>query len=556
MSEDTNKLPTEQSNETSSSPSLDGLATIQSSCSENDEKPSFNYDLDLFNLCKLYLENKNHHGLALISRQKGLPPFLRFRIWPILLKYHPFVINPFLQPDSDAINKSDSESSTGSDSSTASSPGIEEDEIKIKIRKDLGKYVQRLRHSSSFELSDIESQIFEILQQSILKFTLKWNRIIKYDEALTWIALNLAEWFPPIVNTPWVLVGRDNANNKRFVKSLFDDYSNYIESISGLNSSLNSLLEDTSNTKMSFHDVYERLVLVILHSPEERNKESSTSNKIDKTILPISGGTIEDRVSFFIYCLRKLLPELSKLFQEEQILNKFGNNDDEWLIWWLKYCGAKVWSKFDRGRIWDLLLGWRLKNPKRDMEYYNDKLDMDKELLNKLGPDVFWSVSDEDETDQKSKLNERSKSFKDLINGLSDLDTNQLNYLSTPSSKLKNWNLDNSLDDNVPFAKLDPQIELIFVSLALLRSKENTLVDLDQHEIRQYLSRLPSNSYKYKQNKKNYDSPMKRQPHSTQSSTLISNDSSNNHKVDFMDNIINEAGELWRKFFWLELQDS
>lgn len=62
-------------------------------------KPVFNYDPEMFSLCVTYLKEKNHHGLALLARQKGIPPFLRFKVWPVLLKHHPFVLNPFLQPD-------------------------------------------------------------------------------------------------------------------------------------------------------------------------------------------------------------------------------------------------------------------------------------------------------------------------------------------------------------------------------------------------------------------------------------------------------------------------
>ena len=39
------------------------------------------------------------------------------------------------------------------------------------------------------------------------------GKIIKYDLSLTWIALNLAEWFPPIPKTPWVLVGKEYSSS-------------------------------------------------------------------------------------------------------------------------------------------------------------------------------------------------------------------------------------------------------------------------------------------------------------------------------------------------------
>lgn len=574
-------------------------------------KPSFNYDLDVFKLCQRYLQEKNHHGLALIARQRGLPPFLRFKIWPILLKYHPYVVKPSIQPDND--NKSSE---------------VNEEELLAKIKKDLNKYLMRLKYSkidlikhdgSNANETKIESIVFEILQNSILKFILKWGKIIKYDSALTWIALGLAEWFPPIPKTSWVLVGRDlSSQDNNSIKDLFIDYSNYIDNIPGLNEYLQTLIDDEIISNMSFHDVYERLVLVLLHCPSNKldfkktsgsgSGSGSTENSRSRTNssngdtdgsssdsssrhdnhkntlttetfinLPMNGGSIEERVTYFIYIFRKLLPELSDYFNEEQILNKFGSNDDEWLIWWLKYCGSKVWSRLDRGKIWDLLIGFKFRTNGKN---YNESLQLDLNLLNKLGNnDNFWSLN-----------------F-DSINSSSFMD-------------LSNLTIDKDQEDNeeveIPFPQINPHIQLIFITLALLKSKEHTLIELDQHEIRQYLSRLPTNSYnltnkyhifKQKIDKKREEQSSKSSRSSTindihssvgvrpQSPTvtdekaidqkaidhsppsnysispdsnhhnIISNDSINNHSIDFMDNIINEAGELWRQWLWLEQEN-
>lgn len=194
--------------------------------------------------------------------------------------------------------------------------------------------------------------------------------------------------------------------------------------------------------------------MVLLHcpEPESRRKKSEVSKhasdldhshvqsmKVNKTTLPKTGGTIEERVSYFIYCLRKLLPELSQYFHEEQILTKFGCLDDEWLIWWLKFCGTKVWSKYDRGRIWDFMLGWRLKNPRRDFNYYYEKLNyVNRNTLEKLGPDIFWSVGSEDNNNvERFKNNQgltrdkKTSSFKDLINDLhNDLHISKSIYIA------------------------------------------------------------------------------------------------------------------------------
>lgn len=533
---------------------------------KNDENhkanhPSFSYDSEIFNLCQHYISTTNHQGLALIARQKGLPPFLRFKIWPILLKHHPFVVNPFIQPDEDTNSEK--------------TPDINDEELKQEVKKDLLKYIHRLNYTNLINLnnaSETEKEIFEILEHAILKFVRKWGKIIKYDQALTWIALGLAEWFPPIPNTYHVLVGRDTTNPENTcIKNLFDDYSNYIGNIPELGDYLEGLINDNEINNMSFRDVYERLVLVLLHAPEEkiRNKGNQPTT-INKKILPINGGTIEERVSFFIYCFRKLLPELSQYFQEEQILNKFGSHDDEWLIWWLKWCGSKVWSRLDRGRIWDLIFGWRLQNSKKTNSYYLEKLNMNQSLIDKLGPDIFWSVSD-DKSDLSTKDYKKSSSFKDLINELNSSESSNSNSPNSNSpldSLINNTitqtrlhsssssNIASSNELNAPFSKLDPHIELLFVTLALLKSKENTLMELDQHEIRQFLSRLPTKSLninnKYKK-LNNQESEIDNNKNSN--NNIVSNDSSNNHKIDFMDNIINEAGELWRKWLWLEMID-
>lgn len=305
----------------------------------------FHYNSEIFAQCQSYLSQKNYHGLALIARQKGLPPFLRFKIWPILLRSHPFVVNPFLQPD--AVEKERPPSDGESEDPDA--------QLQRRIRKDLRRYLHRITYSSAEEpLSQTELQMFDILEKAVHKFVLKWGRIIKYDPALTWMALGVAEWFPPIPNTHWVLLGRDvTSSTHTCIGSVFEGYESFIDSAPGLSEFLQSMVQEEAG--MRFHEVYERLALVLLHSPELANKRDKPGNsvKINKSTLPVSGGTIEQRVSFFIYVFQKLLPELSLYFQEEQILNKFGLNDDEWLIWWLKYCGSKVWSRVDRGRIWD-----------------------------------------------------------------------------------------------------------------------------------------------------------------------------------------------------------
>lgn len=718
------------------SPSTDALARTSHpqpqpvlSGSDSDAeggKPSFSYDLDIFNQCKHYLETKNQYGLSLIARQKGVPPFLRFKVWPILLKYHPYVLSPFIQPTTDTSSSSNP-LDDGLAASSASSPAALEEELAHKIRRDLRKYVTRLlfQNSIRLELSATEEHMFDVMEKAVLRFSTKWIQVIKYHPSLTWFALNLAEWFPPVPNTSWVLAGRDVVTSKNLLAvDMFHDYSNYIDNIAGLKEYLHTAIGAAPEKSMRFHDVYERLVLVLMHSPEEKtsrlasglaepsllllqpppppppqllhvmsevrlslllllalppNEESAHparasrsgsdlpscfeqacqsasspssassssspdsssppeslqfSRKAKKSLLPINGGTIEERVSFFIYCLRKVLPELSDYFHEEQILNKFGAHDDEWVIWWLNYCGAKVWSKFDRGRIWDMLLGWRLKTPKRNTQYYVDKLDLtldDSDFIGKMGPDVFWSLSNLDYgmppasgsglapplkdlsqlpdsfSRRADDFEPRRNSFKELVHELNSSERSLLQETTLPDalkdvaasplscsssvssarSSLLLFSVSDSNEDlrpkitHIPFSKLDDHVQLIFIALAFLKSKQNLLMELDQHEIRQYLLRLPLRAYLFGKKRKSLQESKSGEPEqlglrisrssSRCSSTslrsrnsltapslgsnavIISNDSDKTHKIDFIDNIIEEAGDLWRKWLWLEM---
>lgn len=509
---------------------------------------AFYYDKEIFAQCQTYILEKNYHGLALLARQKGIPPFLRFKVWPILLKHHPFVVNPFIQPDNIEKDKQSSESESEDVDS----------QLPRRIRKDLRRYMHRIAYSSSEEpLSQTELQLFDIMENAILKFVMKWGKIIKYDLALTWIALGLAEWFPPIPNTLWVLLGRDvSSSSHSCIGSVFDDYESYIETVPELSEFLNGMVEDEHVSNMKFHEVFERLALVLLHSPELANKrEKSGRVKINKSTLPTNGGTIEERVSFFIYVFQRLLPELSLFFQEELILNKFGLHEDEWLIWWLKYCGSKVWSRVDRGRVWDLLIGWRVQKRKSDgnHNYYSNKMNLEGDLLDKLGPDAFWSLDYEE--DQSPALT-KEDSFKDLIHDLlinptlpravssSSSSGNNLPVLST-SLEATTASSDDQTKKVIPFSKIDPHIELLFVSLALLKAKENTLVELDQHEIRTYLSRLPAKSYGLSDKYKQYQEQKDKEKGAVATEYVF--------RYDYMDSIIYEAGELWRKWLWFEM---
>lgn len=602
----------------------------------DDYKPSFHYDSQVLEALIHYLETKNQTGLALIARQKGIPPFLRFQVWPTLLKYHPFVRAPFITPNRNkpkSTKKNSQDDSSGNEESLKSpkSGGSSlnnsdnddmDDYLKLKIMKDLARYSHKYYHyrpsnnaavpqnqytittaspttngsttaatstspsetsspklvlksefaddpppitSNAPNFEEIELQIFTILQNSIHKFISKWGKIISYDSSLTWMALNLAEWFPPIANTSWVLIGRDaktgsggqhvhshvsedndhhgNSRRGKNVMDLLDDYSNYINNVPDLQQRMQELVAQGS--LLTFYEVYERLSLVLLHLPETRHDSSNNNlgefkvpKKVNKTSLPVTGGTIEERVLFFVYCLRNLLPELSQFFQEEQILKKFGPGEDEWLLWWLKYTTTKCWSKYDRGRIWDLMFGWRAKNPKKSNSYYLEKLaGPSLDFIDKLGPDVFWVPR----TDANAGVDDETDTLKEK-------DQQQFTPVSSGENGL---GLSCKDEEIVPYSHIDPHIEVVFISIAMLKAVENTLVELDQHEIRQYLSRLPSKSYAVKSRRNKMTNDVNNGD-AVKSGSIISNDSPEVHRVDYIDNIINEAGEMWRKWLYLE----
>ncbi|CCH42242.1 hypothetical protein BN7_1786 [Wickerhamomyces ciferrii] len=491
---------------------------------------------NLIQLCNQFIKENNHLGLSLIARQKGIPPQLRHKVWPILLKYHPYVINPYLTSNVD--DDSQSEIPEG------------------KIKHELLKYF-RIRNSKDQDsnnsgssspdqtTSPLEEEIIRILEFAIIKFFKKWGKIIKYDSGFTWIALGLAEWFPPIPNSDYILTGRDSLNKEDSInkhvtqlsnlypsflnKDDFDSFSldngnhDYLTNDSASDKSQETTTsstttqqqQHTTTNSMTFAEVYERLVLVLLHSnenddemdqvvnrPDDQIEENTvdliSSNKLNMMELVFKSGNIESRISFFLLAFAKLLPELYKGFSEEEILNSNSNKNNQWLTWWLKYCGAKVLNKFDRGRLWDLLLGFRLSytnfgakyydNPKllkRFKKFYNDDdLKFDNELDVVFNTDSFW--------------------YK-------------------PSTDTKN---------ELKWSQIDYQIQLVFIYISILQKNEHKLLEFDQFEIQEFLNKVKNNGYKDKNNE--------------------NNDLSLN---DEFDKILNEAGELWRNWLWNEIRD-
>ncbi|KAG7728839.1 hypothetical protein KL948_003876 [Ogataea haglerorum] len=531
---------------------------------------------ELMELCEEFLLTTNVTGLSMIARQRGLPPSLRHKIWPLLLKYHPYVLNPYVQPDDDVDDVDD------------------DGELRIpeaQIKADLNRY---LRNTERYkpkvltpelkDLFEIQDKIFETLECAIIKFLKKWGSIVHYNSGLAWIALGLAEWVPPLLDSQIVLCGKDDiAKNGTKLRNINDTYfekmdhegtgtvshsstlsstpvvSSSPKSVSSLES-LNPHVASSNHSfkPMTFAEIYERMVLVILHTPDPTKKQSKPNYQYSDESsddLPKFGGSIEDRISFFLYCLRRLLPELHKFMSEEGLLK------GDWILWWLKYCASKVWSRYDRGRVWDLLLGFRNTFDEEEMKQLGQLTEEQKRLL---GPDLFWNPLFEPDVHYKKG---RSSSIKTLINQVS------LSFDQTPTLSSLSLKDDDDIEDmplnetGLPLSQIDAHVQLIFISLAFLKAKEFTIMELDQSEIKQLLNNLSSLKMSEIRSLVGGDGQMATSSHppdncscascngSVNSSTSVL--SSHNYQMKKtnrdIENIILEAGELWRKFIYLEM---
>ena len=677
-------------------------------------------------LCQTFLKTRNITGLAMLARQAGLPLHLRCKIWPILLKYHPFVQNPYLEIDDnddddedddgdeeeeeieeeqqqngkegleaaeqkekdgqaekeqdgktndsspDSSDGSSKHSSTSSRKSSCKSSSNDDYTYKIpykEIKFDLRKYLRSAERYKpkvlTLEVKDmfeIQEKIFDIIEHAVIKFLKKWGTIVHYNSALAWIALGLAEWVPPLPNSQFVLCGRDDvAKNGTKLRNIDDSYfeslnnSNAASDASSLFDSPFSLspesatpLASPQNTPpngfkpMSFAEIYERMVLVILHTPDPatiENAEISSRISVSKelkqlSLLPYTGGFITDRISFFLFCMRKLLPELHSYLAEEDCLN------GDWILWWLKYAGSKVWSRYDRGRTWDLLLGYRTncKNFESNMKALSE---LTPEQIRLLGPDLFWNpmenmnddsndesllknlknlknvklnsasepktssgiIDDEEEGEGEgegedgedfSTIPPRDKHDRSLsvltlmsknrspslsVDKTPTLASLPLNSPHTPLSNLSENELSLAPLDEIepisqlPFSKINPHVQIIFISLAFLKSKEFTITELDQSEIKTLFGRLSSLRTDFGEMSSFVST---RDEPDDASGNGLSNglhsesaDNNNTHVNDDLqtmithhrksnrdiENVLIEAGELWRRFLYINMME-
>ncbi|GMG33409.1 unnamed protein product [[Candida] boidinii] len=93
------------------------------------------------------------------------------------------------------------------------------------------------------------------------------------------------------------------------------------------------------------------------------------------------------------------------------------------------------------------------------------------------------------------KIDRRSSSIKTIAESTSSsnpsyhkLPSQDLSSPSSPSFQLDELNI----DKNLPFSVIDSHFELIFLSLAFLKSKEFSLLELEQTEIKEFLNKMSS----------------------------------------------------------------
>lgn len=178
------------------------------------------------------VKENDHNALAYLARTSGIPPQLRHLVWPILLKYHPFVICPNIMTNTLHFNiKHEQLKDENKKSTTGSSPSLspkdsgketitdnkmektdieqdkdskktqthhinwdyqpenrEQEDLIHSIKKDISKYIM-VKHEDTVLVKEIID--------CVMKFLNKWGKIFKYESGLTWVCLSLMEWCSP-----------------------------------------------------------------------------------------------------------------------------------------------------------------------------------------------------------------------------------------------------------------------------------------------------------------------------------------------------------------------
>lgn len=558
------------------------------------------------------IEENDHDSLAFLARNCGVPPQLRHVVWPILLKYHPMCISPNITSN---VVTWDSSTHTYRlvEGKKAGRGDRSPEDLEALIVHDLRKYLHSRNNgtgngyatTSSSEVSTIcsmdtsvltaedELEVVEALKQAVLRFLDKWGRVFKYESGLAWIASGLAEWVPVaeggLDDGPVVLNGKKHthshappythtsgssslsatptiaaAANNLCVSYLYKEYP--------LPRELRRRLPKVP--PFAFDQTFERLALVILHTPDsvlaQRQLvfQSNSKESLSNYFPIISGGDLSFQTQVFFRVFSSILPELYQPFTEESVLQS-SNKRSSWLYWWAKCSGARALQRQDRARLWDILLGWR---PKPNMNCINFYLNYNTKKF-----DHLYKMPSSKHLEYLTSV-ARSDPF-----WFPDLDSIPLgttkykfDYEVLKKILLNNRQGDHPEEqsqtdegcDGIPYSLIDPHLQLVFVYVAILQYSESKLLEFEETEISEYLNNVPMLSraddvcyrrlYEVESlfessTGSGSQEDLHKRPGSSNMLIEMGNDAKASHSFD---DLLNMAGDIWRKWLWNELEDS
>ena len=318
--------------------------------------------------------------------------------------------------------------------------------------------------TSSVQIKYYENHIITLLKDAIIFFLNKWSSIFKYETGLAWVALGLAEWFPIMgsIQDPIILTGRIHSKDQKEHSSSSaslsphlhnnlshtNDHENcsinsskdHVDFSSNYGSdSINNLYKEyplpkrlkeklPNEYQFQFNELLERLLLIILHCPDTILAKDQISKKFPEqssnmsNYFPIlSGGDLTFQSQIFFKIFSSILPELYQTLIEENNFPQTSSSRNTWLYWWIKFSGAKVLHRQDRGRLWDILLGWR---PKPNMDSINFYLNYNTKIfdhiykINPIGLNKLYDLCLENSSTSKSKNKRRNINSKNSYSSI------------------------------------------------------------------------------------------------------------------------------------------
>lgn len=496
------------------------------------------------------IKENDHNSLAYIARTCGIPPQLRHLAWPILLKYHPFVLSPNImtntlefnilhdEPKSNddpegSTDRKKSNSSTTSDNLNDHKPHNinwnykpetkDNDEILKNIQKDINKYIM-VDHKDE----DLE----QIVIECISKFLNKWGKIFKYESGLTWVCLSLMEWCSPYQyikdqSCLKVLPGRSfyrsthghsnkkankgelvkdnvisNSNNQTLVeisRNLFLDYP----MVDGIKELYESSEHNLLAKKTDIYALFEKTLLVFLHSPDLKSIIINKQSRLSQDYSPvISGGDYNFNQNLFYKIFEDCFPDLYQSFQE-QLSDVTNTSQNSWISYWIKFGAVRTFNKSDRARIWDMMFGWRAHPANLDffLKYKNDNLKYTHFYNNEI-PMRWTSPSEPGELSFKQQIDKYCNMNEDYF-WFPDLSQMKLSKSTLDSYIFQELLKRNQQDGHENDAETDGKIQKLDKKTEVLNStrKSNSfysysLIDLHTQQIFICLTILQKNEFK------------------------------------------------------------